>query len=140
MMNRPTRDYSIRSRQAIRALTAATRQEIVDALAGAGALTVARLAALLGRRPDALYFHIRVLLRAGLLVERLPGAAANGAATRKNGRTAAVYDLPARPVRLDYESAPRPDLARVVRLALRLAQREFERECLSGRPAGAGPT
>jgi DNA-binding transcriptional ArsR family regulator len=111
---------------ALRALSSATRQEIVDVLAGSGPLTVARLAELLGRRPDALYFHVRTLQRAGLVREQ-PAA----------DRGAAVFRVP-EPVRLDYDRGARRAIARVVRLALRLAQREYERECLAKRPVGSG--
>jgi len=114
---------------ALRALASATRQEIVDVLTSSGPVTVAELAALLGRRPDALYFHVRALQKAGLVNECDPRSV--------NGRATAVYAVPG-PIRLDYERGSRRGLARVVRLAIKLAQREFERECLSGRPAGSG--
>lgn len=122
----PARDDVRCDAAGLRALSSATRQEIVDVLASSGPVTIARLAELLGRRPDALYFHVRALQRAGLVVE--PSA---------DDRGAAVFAL-AGPIRLDYQSGPRRDIARVVRLAVRLAQREFERECLAGRPIGSG--
>lgn len=114
-----------------RVLASATRQEIVDVLASAGPCTVARLAGLLGRTADGLYFHLRALLRAGLVREVSADPSA--------GRAGAVYGLPPGGVRLDYSDAPRADLARVVRLAINLSVREFERECLAGRPVGMGP-
>jgi DNA-binding transcriptional ArsR family regulator len=112
---------------ALRTLASVTRQEMVDVLTSTGPLSVAELAALLGRRPDALYFHARALQRAGLLAERDN--------RRTGGRMAAVYGVPC-PIRLDYSAGSRPALARVVRQAVRLALREFERACVSGQAAG----
>ncbi len=127
----PAPEFRISRPAATRALASATRQEIVDALASAGPCTVARLADLLGRRPDALYFHLRALERVGLVLVK---------SEEKNGHhTAVVYAIPGSAVRLDYEAGPRPDLARIVRHALRLSLREFERECLAKRPIGEGP-
>lgn len=124
------RELLLRSPAGLRALAAGTRQEIVDVLTSSGPVTVAQLGRLLGRRPDALYFHLKVLEHAGLVVRRDPEA--------DGGRAAAVFAVPA-PIRLDYRRGSRRDLARVVRHALRLAQREFERECLAERPVGSGP-
>ena len=112
----------------LRALAAGTRQEIVDVLTSSGPVTVAQLGRLLGRRPDALYFHLRVLEHAELVVRREPDAG--------GGRAAAVFAVPAT-IRLDYRGGSRCELARVVRHALRLSQREFEQECLSQRPVGS---
>ncbi len=104
----------------MRALISPVRQNIVDALESAGPRSVAELAALLGQAPDALYFHLRHLLRAGLVVE---------ADRRKNGRhVAAIYDLALRPMRLDYAKPARPaDVSAVIASALRLATRDFKR-------------
>ncbi|MBL8875741.1 MAG: helix-turn-helix transcriptional regulator [Phycisphaerae bacterium] len=122
----PARPFRISGAPATRALASATRQEIVDTLASAGPCTVVRLADLLGRKPDALYFHLRALARVGLVREQHTPDAGG----------AAVFELPAPSVQLDYAAAPRPDLARVVRNALKLSLREFERECLAGRGIG----
>jgi DNA-binding transcriptional ArsR family regulator len=122
------RPFAIAKPAAARALASATRQEIVDALSSAGPCTVVRLAALLGRRPDALYFHLRALERVGLVRQQaVPDSDTNGGA---------VYELPGSAVQLDYSAAPRADLARVVRHALNLSLREFERECLADRSIG----
>ncbi|MBS0189688.1 MAG: helix-turn-helix domain-containing protein [Phycisphaerales bacterium] len=127
-MPRPT--FHPLSRTETRALTSATRQEIVDAITSAGPCTVARLAQLLGRRPDGLYFHVRALERVGLV--------RSDSESGQGRRAAAVYRLPGPAVKLDYQSTPRKDLCRVVRHALKLSLREFERECLSGRDPGRG--
>jgi DNA-binding transcriptional ArsR family regulator len=113
----------------LRALAAGTRQEIVDVLTSSGPATVAQLGRLLGRRPDALYFHLKVLERAGLVVRREPDTG--------SGRATAVFAVPVL-IRLDYRRGSRRELARVVRHAVRLSQREFEHECVAGRPVGSG--
>ncbi len=114
---------------ALRVLGSATRQEIVDALTSGGPVTIAELAEMLGRKADALYFHVRMLVKAGLVVER--------DSVTVHGRSTAVYAVPA-PIRLDYAAGARRELARVVRQAVRLAAREFERACMAGADAGAG--
>ncbi len=134
----PTRDSQVAAARerllsssvGLRALAAGTRQEIVDVLTSSGPVTVAELGRLLGRRPDALYFHLHVLERAGLVVRSEPQAG--------GGRAGAVFAVAA-PIRLDYRRGARRELARVVRHALRLSLREFERECLAQRPVGSEP-
>ncbi len=127
----PQEVYTIRKPAQVRALRSPARQEIVDGLASAGPSSAAELARLLGRTPDALYFHLKALQKVGLVVEREP---------RKNGRhVAAVYDLPGRPLRLVYESpVRRADVAGVVRGALRLSLRDFERGLSAGADSSAG--
>lgn len=129
-------EYWITRGAQVRALISPVRQEIVDALESAGPCTMARLGELLGRPADGLYFHIRRLVKVGLIVERAP---------RREGRhVSAVYDLPGRPVRLRYGApATARDLSGVVAAALRMGTREFAagiREHLRGgggeRPAG----
>ncbi|MGH7244051.1 MAG: winged helix-turn-helix domain-containing protein [Phycisphaerales bacterium] len=121
------RPFRIAKPAAARALGSATRQEIVDVLSSAGPCTVVRLADLLGRRPDALYFHLRALERVGLVRQQTTSTDAN---------TGAIYELPGPAVQLDYTAAPRAALTRVVRNALKLSLREFERECLAERSIG----
>lgn len=92
----------------------------MDALESAGPRSVAELAALLGQAPDALYFHLRHLVRAGLVVE---------SERRKTGRhVAVIYDLATRPLRISYAAPVRSaDVASVIASALRLATRDFRR-------------
>lgn len=108
----------IRKPAQIRSLRSPVRQEIVDALEAAGPATMAELARSLGRRPDALYFHVRQLLNVALLKELAP--------KREGRHVAAVYDLAWRPMRLSYESGVSgQSLAAVVGAAMRLAVRDF---------------
>lgn len=115
----------------VRALASPARQEVVDALVAAGPCSIAELAAHTGRAPDSLYHHIRVLKKAGLILERDP---------RKSGRhVAAIYDLPGRPVLIRYASAQPRALNAVVASALRLGLRDFHRALGDGRAVTDGP-
>ena len=121
----------IRTAAQVRALRSPTRQEIIDALASSGPASAAELAALLNRAPDALYFHLKSLLKVGLVIER---------DARKTGRhVAAIYDLPAHPMRLSYAKPVRKqDIAAVVTSAVRLSLRDFQRGLDAG-AASDGP-
>jgi DNA-binding transcriptional ArsR family regulator len=116
----------------VRALVGPARQEIVDVLESAGPCSVAQLGALLGRPADALYHHLRRLVRVGLVAEL---------EQRRNGRHVfAVYDLRVRPIRLTYAHPIRPsDIERVVSAAQRLTWREFRRALASGTAVTEGP-
>ncbi len=109
----------IESRTELCALASPVRQEIVDVLVSAGRSSIADLAAYLGRPADALYFHVRRLLRAGLLVELEP---------RKRGRhVAGVYDVAGRPLEIRYGAATVGEVSRVLRAAVRLGTRDMDR-------------
>lgn len=121
----------ISDRRRIRTLVSPVRQEIVDALEASGPCAIADLAGLLGRRADALYFHVRQLLRVGLLVELPPRASGR--------RPAAIYDLPGRPVSISR--APEAALAArpVIAAALRLGTRDVTRALADRAAQTAGP-
>ncbi len=116
---------------AVRAIASPVRQEVVDALLAAGPRTIAELGTLLGRPADGLYFHVRALMKVGLVVEKEP---------RREGRhVSAVYDVVERPLRLSYDGpVRRKDIERVVRGAVRLSLRDF-RHGLAGDAATDGP-
>ena len=115
----------------LRALAAPVRQEVLDVLSAAGPCSMAELGERLGRAPDALYFHVRRLVRVGLVVE---------VERRKVGRHAfAVYDAVGRPMRIDRKRARREDLQAVVRGILRLAIRDYERASGDASAVGEGP-
>jgi DNA-binding transcriptional ArsR family regulator len=115
----------------LKALAAPVRQEVVDVLSTAGPCSMAELGERLGRAPDALYFHVRRLVRVGLVVE---------VGRRKLGRHAfAVYDAVGRPLRIDRKRARREDLQAVVRGIMRLAIRDYERASRGAAAVGEGP-
>lgn len=115
-----SRGYLINDAKAIRLLGSPLRQTMIDRIVSGGPTSVAQLAGSLSRPADRLYYHIKLLVRAGLLVER--------AAT--DGRVEAEYDVPGRPMLLDYGSnggRQRRAVARVVDALMRSAQRDFRR-------------
>lgn len=67
-MPRPAETYLIEDQPQLRVLTSAVRQEIVDVLAQMGTASVAEIAATLGRPADSLYYHLRALQKAGLVL------------------------------------------------------------------------
>jgi predicted transcriptional regulator len=119
-MSQPNSPYVIVSKKQLGALTSASRQEILDVLTQMGTVSVAELAATLGRPPDALYYHLRILLRAGL-VENI--------GNRRTGhRQEALFCAVASDLRIDYDLARRRDertLAAVAASMLRLGIRDF---------------
>jgi predicted transcriptional regulator len=66
-MSKVGQRHVIRSEEQLAALGSAARQEIADVLAEMGTVSVAAIAATLGRPADALYFHLRALKKAGLV-------------------------------------------------------------------------
>lgn len=98
------------------------RQELIDCIESIGPCTIAQVAQHTGRAPDSLYFHIRALQRAGLLVSvKMPKS------LKSNGREPAMYDVCARPMTLDYREPIKPaDLTAIARGMLRLAQRDIK--------------
>jgi len=114
--------YLIKQLDQIRALIAPARQEIIDALEVVGPATVAAIGAVLGRAPDSLYHHIRLLLKVGLIevVE-----------TRVQERTReAVYDLSGPSMAIVYDLKDRrvrDSLEALSRSMTRIAHRDFAR-------------
>lgn len=115
------RTYLVARADQLRALRAPVRQEIVDVLTHLRVGTIAQIAAQLSRRPDSLYFHVRALLRTGLIVE---------AGRIGTGRhAAAAYTLPARSLAIDYGPGDRRParIGPVLDSLLRLARRDVRR-------------
>lgn len=128
-----TRPYSIKRRDQIAALESAVRQEIVDTIQAAGPLSAPEVSTLMGRPADALYYHLKRLVKVGLLVVK---------ATRRTGRRdEAVYDLAGHPLVLDYPvkvAGHEDPLSRLVRSMLRTGERDFRAAVGTGqaRPDG----
>ena len=59
--------YWIVRRDQLECLSFPVRADIVDHLAGRGAMSVRALAASLGKKPSALYYHVEMLLETGLI-------------------------------------------------------------------------
>ncbi|HYV40165.1 MAG TPA: helix-turn-helix domain-containing protein, partial [Thermoanaerobaculia bacterium] len=62
------RTYSITRPDQLAALASPVRQEIVDVLAGMPRAPIAAIAAALGRPANGLYYHVRELVRVGLVL------------------------------------------------------------------------
>jgi DNA-binding transcriptional ArsR family regulator len=106
----------------IRVLSSPVRQEIVDTLAALGGEAgAATLAEQLGRPADGLYYHLRLLVRAGLLHE-----------TRSEAGEERRYRLEGEgdaPLRLAYRTGRGGNLAALkgfARALLQVAGRDFE--------------
>jgi predicted transcriptional regulator len=117
-----SKSYVIASKKQLTAVTSASRQEILDVLTQMGTASVAELAATLGRPPDALYYHLRILQRVKLIEN-----AGNRKAKR---RQEALFRAVARDLRIDYQllrSKHQRTLTAVVGSMLRLGIRDFRR-------------
>lgn len=116
--------HPVESPTQIRALASTVRQELVDALQALGEASVRALSQQLGRPADALYYHLRALLRAGLVRQ---------SGSRQQGRhVEALYTTvaPEQPLQLRYATGPEADhaaLMQVVDGMLRASGRAFER-------------
>jgi len=122
-----TQTYLIRDEKQLAALAAAARQEIVDVLEQMGTVSVAELAAALGRPADALYFHLRALTRAGLV--------RNAGYRARRGGKEALYCTVTPALQLEYEphnDANRKGVCAIVASMLRLANRDFARSFQRG--------
>lgn len=113
-----TGEYRIANVDQIRLLQSTVRQDILDSLMASGSATIADLAAALGLPADALYYHIRKLVAAGLVQPE---------GTDDQARGATRYVLPAERMRLEYDLEPegRAAVADVISAALRSAARDF---------------
>jgi DNA-binding transcriptional ArsR family regulator len=131
-MGRGPDSRSIEGVAQLRGLRSPLRQEIVDALQAEGPCSIAELAGRLERSPDSLYYHVRALLRLGLLTERNGLRAAPGL----------VVDVPVRPMRIRYRLGDRAQsraLGDIVGAMLRLTARDFRAGQASPRAVSEGP-
>lgn len=124
--------FEIRNVRQIRLLASPVRQAIIDALESSGPQSVAELGTMLGFAPDALYHHLRELVRGGLIIaERKPGG---------RGKRCAVFTVKAMGTRLRYDPANRQNrraISGVAATTLRDASRAFA-EALRHRPVVSG--
>jgi DNA-binding transcriptional ArsR family regulator len=125
--------YIIEDRRQMRALAASTRQEIIDVLPGMGAVSVAQLAAVLQRPADSLYYHLRILMRVGLVLE--------AGERRHEGRREALFRAIAREISLRYELGKKGnarELNAIVSSMLRLSIRDFSDSVGAAKAAVSG--
>src|SRR4051812_29395184 len=122
--------FLIRRTDQIAAIASPLRQEILDALQAAGPQSIAELAQILARPADGLYYHIRALLKAGLVVEH--GARPTGR------RRETIYDVPG-DLRMVYRPGDSKNAAAVTKAAaamLRLTSRDFAHAFRAGLAVG----
>lgn len=108
--------FSIGEPRQIRALASPIRQDILDVVTAVGPCSVAELSETLGRPADGLYYHLRLLLKVGLLVE----ASSDGNPMR--------FDAAGKDMYLKYDpgdGANRRAVLRAIGSALRRTQRGF---------------
>ena len=100
-------------------LASPARMEIIDALEAArAAMSVAALATQLGRPADGLYYHLRQLVAAGLVVEQRAAAGRSYRAATPRGKRLRIGYQPGATANADA-------VARAVASLLRVAQRDF---------------
>lgn len=114
------RVFVIRKLSQLRALASPVRQQILAALEARGPSTARELADHVGRLPESLYYHLRALRDAGLVLETgsRPGSR----------RDETEFGLPAPVMRVDpdrHTPAWRKALARGVGAILRAAERDY---------------
>ena len=118
-MNKP---YPITDLAQFKVLTSPTRGEILDIVSLMGPLSIAEMAEYLGKPIDSFYYHVRKLVKVGLLVDK---------AKRKSKRQMeVVYDLPGRPMFLQYTPSQTDHVKNVIKsiaAMLRLAERNLRR-------------
>ena len=104
------------------ALSSPVRQELLDVLARMGSVSLAEVAAVLGRHADGLYYHVRILQRIGLV---------RPAGTRTiAGRKEALFRAVAPEFAIRYADSPpshRRAVGAIVTAMLRLGIRDFRR-------------
>jgi DNA-binding transcriptional ArsR family regulator len=120
------------TRAQARVLVSPLRQEILDVLARMGDVSLARLAEVLGRPADGLYYHVRLLERAGLV--RSAGE------RRTGGRREALFRAVAPQFALQYGAGADRDITAIVGSMLRLGARDFRRALAAGGNRVAGPS
>ncbi|MGA3213168.1 MAG: helix-turn-helix domain-containing protein [Terriglobales bacterium] len=133
-MKKAIAPHFIRTEKQLAVMASAARQEIVDVLAEMGTVSVAELAATLGRPADALYFHLRALKAAGLVCQ-------SGYRSR-GGRKEALFRTVAPDLRLHYEPRSitnRRAVSAIVSSMLRLGIRDFRRAFRGDEVAVSGP-
>src|SRR5262245_38322087 len=114
-------------------LSSPVRQELLDVLARMGTVSLTEIGAVLGRPSDGLYYHVRMLVRAGLVT----------AATRtRGGRREAVFRAVAPQFALRYApstSSHARAVTSIVTSMLRLGIRDFRRALANGGNRVEGP-
>ncbi|MEZ6000837.1 ArsR/SmtB family transcription factor [Hyphomonas sp.] len=112
--------YWVLRKDQLECLASTVRMDVVDHLVGNGEMSIKQLATSMGRQPSSIYYHINMLLEAGLIVE---------AGTQvSNRRTEVLYAARAPRMRLQKALADPKNfetIARTVGAVSRQAHRDF---------------
>src|SRR5258705_8148164 len=130
VFRRSPRPYVVSRPDQISALASSARQEIVDVLSRMGTASAREIAGALGRPADGLYYHLRVLLRSGLVLS-------SGTRVRE-GREEALFRTPAQELALRHDRRTSRRVSGIVGAMLRLGIRDFRRAS-SGDAVTRGP-
>jgi hypothetical protein len=133
-MTRRPRAFVINTPRQLATLAHPSRQRLVDDLAGHGPSSVAETAGRLGRRPEGLYYHVRALLKAGLIVLDKK--------RRAGRRWEAVYRLVAPRLKIDRKLRSKSFIraqADLCAVTLRALARDYRAALESGAFAADGP-
>jgi DNA-binding Lrp family transcriptional regulator len=125
--------HVVKTGRQLASLAGAARQEIVDVLAEMGTVSIAEIAAALGRPADALYFHVRALMRAGLVQHagyRLRGARKEALIRTVAAELVLLYD--------PDSTTNRRAITAAVSSMLRLGDRDFRRAFKRGNVTVSG--
>jgi len=128
------KEHVIRGRRQVDLLASPLRQRIVGVVASDGPCSAREIASELGLQPSALYYHLRKLTTAGLLVSEGLRSAAR--------RPEEIFRTRGRVVRVRYDVRDRRlrgVIARAVGAALRLAERDFKRGARLAEARNSGP-
>jgi len=122
MSRKRKQPFFVKDVRQIRLLGSPLRQALIDTIVSSGPCNVGTLSRMLGRPMDRLYYHLRLLEKAGLVIARnvKPGVE----------RRDTEFDVPGRPIQLQYDlrnAANRRAVAAVVRSIGRAAQTDFAR-------------
>jgi len=126
--------YKVTAPEQIEAMASPPRLEIIDAVRVLGPCSVSEVADLLGRTADSLYYHVRLLVDVGLLVE---------AGTRETARRdETLYRTPAKRIQLPHDTSD-PELTELRLKAfaalLRLTDRDHRTAFKKGLAQATGP-
>lgn len=127
------RTYRIAQAREKRVLASAVRQNLLDTLCAFRVASARELAAEMGMRASALYYHLHILERAGLVVRR--------GAKRGRARDEASFGPRAARIALDYgldSQSGRSASVRLGRTLLRAAARDFAAGVHSPLARGSG--
>ena len=121
MASSNNKPYLIRRPDQIAAIASPVRQEVLDGVQAIGPCAIFDLATFLGRAPDSLYYHIRMLEKVGLLIPC--------GQCKAGRRDAAMIDVPGRPIAIDQVVGRKKCKAKLIKAItslLRLTERDMK--------------